>query len=287
MKYLSIIFIAFIVADICALSADIDSGLRVYDGTRSVRIAGEPIGTLTSAYRIDKNGKKVGIVLVPLNDPNATKVHVNTKNGVMAWKEYKPANDPCDPTAPGGMITFERLPNGTVPGDRLQISDQYWASHGVRFRLEGGGYPEIAHAGGLITAFVCDNCLWPWDYIQAGENLGSIFLTDNGYFAPNGATPHLIVEYATPVAAASAVLIDVDAAEKWVIEAKNASGVTIDTKTVGPFNNLKHNGRGVGFSFSHATADIYSLRFTGTKGGQNNFGLGFDNFSASGVCSYP
>ncbi|MBN2138344.1 MAG: hypothetical protein JW720_11100 [Sedimentisphaerales bacterium] len=66
------------------LSAYIDIGLRIYDGTEIISIACEPEGTLTSPLRIAKDGVIYGVVLVPPSDPTASKVMIETSSGVKA-----------------------------------------------------------------------------------------------------------------------------------------------------------------------------------------------------------
>jgi len=69
-------------------SAYIDIGLRVYNGTEIVKIAGEPLGTLTSPLRIEKNGNIYGIVLVDLGDPNESGVRIQTSSGIKGLRKY-------------------------------------------------------------------------------------------------------------------------------------------------------------------------------------------------------
>jgi len=71
----------------------IDIGLRVYDGTETVKIACEPDDSVTSPLRIAKDGKVYGIALVdpdnPPNNPDATKIRIKTSSGVMAPRKYE------------------------------------------------------------------------------------------------------------------------------------------------------------------------------------------------------
>jgi len=66
----------------------IDIGLRVYNGTEIVKIAGEPLGTLTSSLRIEKNGNIYGVVLVDPGDPNESGVRIQTSSGVKGLRKY-------------------------------------------------------------------------------------------------------------------------------------------------------------------------------------------------------
>jgi mannan endo-1,4-beta-mannosidase len=66
----------------------IDIGLRVFDGTEIIRIACEPVGTLTSPLRIAKNGVVYGIVLVEPSDPAASKLKIQTSSGIRALRKF-------------------------------------------------------------------------------------------------------------------------------------------------------------------------------------------------------
>jgi len=67
----------------------IDIGLRVYNGTRVVKIAGEPLGVLTSPLRIAKNGNIYGVILVDPGDDRDSGVRIQTSSGVRALMEYQ------------------------------------------------------------------------------------------------------------------------------------------------------------------------------------------------------
>ena len=70
------------------LSAYIDCGLRIYDGTSNIAIACEPAGTLTSPLRIYKGSSIYGIVLVPTSDSNASKIRIQTSSGIKALRKF-------------------------------------------------------------------------------------------------------------------------------------------------------------------------------------------------------
>lgn len=65
-----------------------DIGLRVFDGTQTVSIAGEPLGTLTSPLRIAKDGVIYGIALVDVGDPNESGIRIRTSSGIKALRKY-------------------------------------------------------------------------------------------------------------------------------------------------------------------------------------------------------
>ena len=171
-------------------------------------------------------------------------------------------------------IDFETIPGGS-PSDGLSINNQFLALQGVTFSLEGGGSPVLAQVGAPQTAFQGFNLL-P-DQPAPSANAGSFFLTDDGVVS--GPPAPLIVTYTNPVAAASGILLDVDGAEAWQIQSRNASSVVIDFVNLGPNNSL--DGSATAWSFSHGSADIFSIRleYTGSQG--SGVGLAFDNFSPS------
>ena len=177
-------------------------------------------------------------------------------------------------------IDFETIPSST-PSDGLSISTQFLASQGVTFSREGGGSPVLAQVGAPQTAFQGFNLL-P-DQPAPGANAGSFFLTDDGVVA--GPPTPLIVTYTTPVAAASGILLDIDGAEAWQIQSRDASKFVIDFVNLGPNNLL--DGSATPWSFSHASADIFSIRLLYTGSQTGGVGLAFDNFSPSSASPPP
>src|SRR5262245_23907604 len=171
------------------------------------------------------------------------------------------------------IITFETIPGFGSPIDGMSIGTQFQSTFGVTFGLEGGGSPVLAMVGGPQTAFEGYNFL-P-DQPAPGTNVGSFFLTDDGVVA--GPPTPLIVSYASPVAAASGVLLDIDGTEAWQIQARNASNAVIDIVNLGPNNSL--DGSATSWMFSHGSADIFSIRLVYTGSQTGGVGLAFDNFS--------
>jgi len=85
-----------------------DIGLRVFDGTQTLRILCEspgPDGALASALRIAKNGKTYGIPLVELDSPVATPIRIGTPSGLKAWAK---------PAATVVITAIRRNGDGTV-----------------------------------------------------------------------------------------------------------------------------------------------------------------------------
>ena len=173
-------------------------------------------------------------------------------------------------------ITFESV-LGETPSDGMEINTQFLESHGVSFRLEGGGSPVLAQVGSPLTAFAGYESRD--DEPAPDQHVGSFFLTDDGVAGPNPET--VIVDYADPVSGAGGVILDIDGAEQWTVEARDAGGQVIDTLILGP-DDPPGPGNALAFpwSFSHPVADIHSLRFVYT-GTNVIVGLAFDNFTAN------
>ena len=90
----------------------IDIGLRVFNGTETIAIAAEPLGTLTSPLRIAKNGVIYGIALIGSGDPNNSGVRIQTSSGIKALEEYilpaSPVADLAgDPTSGDPSLTVQ------------------------------------------------------------------------------------------------------------------------------------------------------------------------------------
>lgn len=126
-------------------------------------------------------------------------------------------------TAGAQVIDFETLPGGASTVDQQSISNEY-AVYGLSFSLldpttgDSIGVPRIAKVGAPATAFEgCEDGDTPWPYL----GLGASFLTDGTMVALEG---NLRVDYATPVAQASGVILDIDCrtnggppCEQWTI----------------------------------------------------------------------
>ncbi|MCX6718566.1 MAG: SMP-30/gluconolactonase/LRE family protein [Candidatus Staskawiczbacteria bacterium] len=87
-------------APLCA-----DSGLRIWNGSESVHIAGQAPGTATSPLRIKENSGIWGVVLVNPGDPNDSGIRIQTNSGTKALKECStgsaspPATPPATPSS--------------------------------------------------------------------------------------------------------------------------------------------------------------------------------------------
>jgi hypothetical protein len=191
------------------------------------------------------------------------------------------------------VIDFEVVPGG-APADQLAIDSQYLADFGVSFSLEAGGTPFLEAVGTSDSGHGFWNAAFSTYDIEAtgfAGQLGDYFLRfGTTTFSPTPG-PVLVIDYATPVSAASAEIWDVDAAssgtngyEQWTVTARDAVGGTLET-IVSPMGIDEStapslNGKPWLWSFSRPSADIHSitLQFTGTA---SVVGLAFDNFSPS------
>lgn len=188
-------------------------------------------------------------------------------------------------TAGAGIIDFETIPGG-LPAEGLVISDQFRATEGVTFSLEGGGHPILAAIGSPMTAFGggADN---QHDLVfeESAALVGSFFLTDDGAVA---APPRpLLIHYDTPVDAASGIMIDVDGWgiepnliwEAFRIEARDADDVVLETLEL--IGSIDGDGQASSWSFERALADISSIRISYFGNKPTGIGLAFDYFSPS------
>jgi hypothetical protein len=187
------------------------------------------------------------------------------------------------------IIDFETIPGG-VPEEGLVIHDQFRATLGVTFELEGGGYPVLARVGSPMTAFgggLTNEHDLPTP--AAAALVGDYFLTDDGVV---GAPPApLIIRYDTPVAAASGILIDVDGYgrgtifEAFRIEARGASDAVLDIIEL--IGSAAGDGEAAPWSFSRALEDIHSIRISYFGNKPWGIGLAFDYFSPSSPFEPP
>jgi len=201
------------------------------------------------------------------------------------------------------FIDFETLPGGGATVDQQQIATEY-ATYGVTFTLlsrttgEPIGFPRIAKAGPPLTAF--EGCLAP-DTPWANLGLGTSFLTDGTELGVEGA---LRIDYATAVAQASGVILDIDCrqdggapCEQWTVTAYDASGSVLQTVVLdgleGPVNPEcaqpdagPGDSQAFGWAIDAGTALVRSiiLRYTGEA---TEVGLAFDNFSIAALPGPP
>jgi hypothetical protein len=173
-------------------------------------------------------------------------------------------------------LDFETLPGGGPPTESMNISNQYQASYGMRFANSDGSFPIIVQAGSPGVGFTS---AYGDDTPAPGENCGSFFLT----ISATGPHSDLIVGYSSLASSVGGVVLDIDNNEAWTIRALDSLNHVVDTLVLD--TNTAHTGDALAtpWSFSHATADIASVRFTYTGAQNLNTGVAFDNFTFDAV----
>lgn len=66
----------------------VSCGLKFWDGAQYAAVACEPPQYLNSKLRIGKAGSTYGIVLTDIDDPNASRIRIQTPQGVRALRKY-------------------------------------------------------------------------------------------------------------------------------------------------------------------------------------------------------
>ena len=177
---------------------------------------------------------------------------------------------PIDFEAVSGQNFFAGMP----------VTDQFAASHGVRFStLSGapvllGGYganDPVAYYGGP------DNTA---NYLADHQNAGKFFITDG--HKQSDATDTLVVTYDDPTDAAALDLVDIDFSETYVVRAFNANDELVDEVQIeSPVDNYR-DGQMTRFIVRAAdpTNLIQKLHIFGfIPTGLSGIGFGVDNFS--------
>ena len=178
---------------------------------------------------------------------------------------------------PALAIDFEDIPGVGTPFEGMEISDQYLATDGVTFSLEDGTNPVIAEVGAPLTGFWVNG--GDPDTPLPDQGIGQFFLTDDGSVAGAISSP-LIVSYATPTAAASGVVLDMDGDEVFTIEARDAAGNVLQTIVINAGDENTGDAVATPWAFDRASDDVHSIRFSGVRTDGGGFGLGFDLFEA-------
>ncbi|MDP2644744.1 MAG: PEP-CTERM sorting domain-containing protein [Desulfobacterales bacterium] len=195
------------------------------------------------------------------------------------------------------FIDFETVPGGW-PSDKLAITGQYEATHGVTFSLSNrGGNPYLEKTGDADsgTGFLND-ALSQYDVAAPGYEplLGDYFLRLGTGGLLSVPVPRLIIGYTDPVSGASAQIWDIDGhsngTEQWRVQTFDSSDILTGdiyspagtTHGAGSLDGLPWT-----WSFSHASADIsrIEISFTGSK--TSGIGLAFDNFNTSSAAPVP
>lgn len=98
-----------------ARAQESDVGLRIHDGSGVQRVAVEPGGA--SPLKVRRGGQTFGVMLVALNDPDATRVRVRVGGNTRAVKRFNPAKWYQAPYNTANCVTFCRgLGKNSMPG---------------------------------------------------------------------------------------------------------------------------------------------------------------------------
>lgn len=194
------------------------------------------------------------------------------------------------------FLNFEAAMGGAPD---LPIKDQFWASHGVRFRAMNadGSYKDdlvlrqAAKFGETLPdakeAWRCTKCpRIGTDFrnrlmdADAEARVGGLFLSTQS--ATTDATAAVEIEYKAPVNRLSFDLIDLDGSETWSFTLldsdRNVLGTTTHYTAVKGYNKKKSfTGRPRNFVLEWNTPEIRYVIISGKKR-SDYFGFAFDNF---------
>lgn len=203
--------------------------------------------------------------------------------------------DPIDPISGGGnankpctdadVISFEAAPE-FAPVRGMSISNQFEASHGVSFSIEGAsaspvlaqinvGNPNAFEGAGSNINVLADT--------QSKDIMKTYFLTLPIRHAV------LVVTYSKPVKEASGYMFDIDNSENWTITPYDANGRELAGAAWQygvPSGDSSNNGKATLWTIKQRpTADISMIKFKGVKpANSNGASLAFDRFSPGKIC---
>lgn len=179
------------------------------------------------------------------------------------------------------FLDFENI-EGMNLFEGAEISNQFEASFGLTFSLEGGGFPVLAEVGGSFpaafgSAFGNGN---DTPDPQDAALIGQFFLTDDGVLA-GLESPPVILDFATAIDSFAGCILDMDFGEIFRIEAYGEFGDLILEDSIMAGDPNTGDGRATcwGFNLGNCTGMVYQLKFSGERETAGAFGLGLDNFS--------
>lgn len=121
------------------------------------------------------------------------------------------------------VVSFESLVDGPA-WEGAAITDQFWDSHGIRFRnTEPGQQMMLAKVGAPVRAF--SGYLGSADEPLPGARVGEFFLTDS-HFGTGPRPGPFVLEYRWPTSRISGEFLDVTGQEVWQAEAFDAAGAS-------------------------------------------------------------
>jgi len=175
-----------------------------------------------------------------------------------------------------GSVDFENVPGFGVPVETMVINNQYLPSEGMSFSMIAGQIPIIAQVGSPGYAFT--GIGGADDLPAAGQGVGSFFLVAN---SPMQLTSALLVGYSSPVNQAGGVILDIDGAEAWLIQAFDSGFSVIDSVALNTSSFNAGDGLATAWSFTHGAADIAGVRITYTGSMAGGLGYAWDNFTTA------
>ena len=189
------------------------------------------------------------------------------------------ANKPC---TDADVISFEAAPE-FAPVRGMSISNQFEASHGVRFSIEGASASPV-----LAEINVADPPAFKEDgsgSINALVDAQSKAIMQKFFLTIPLENAVLVVTYSKPVKAASGYMFDIDGDESWTITPYDANGRELAGSAWSyKATNNQNNGRSKDWKIDpRPTADISMLKFKGLKS-NNAPSLAFDRFSPGKIC---
>ena len=187
----------------------------------------------------------------------------------------------------GSFLGFETVgPNAAT--DALVLAQQFRPTMGIRFSRADAGSVALAKTGAPYTAFAAGPdtaSITAGDAVLATDpwaaSVGEFFVKLSGTTATA-----LVIDYDYATAAASGLILDVDADETWVVRAYSDAGVTLVAETV-----LAGGSAGTGdqtatpWAIVRPSADIVQIRIVQT-GSNANAGAALDLFLPYGPFAF-
>jgi len=177
------------------------------------------------------------------------------------------------------FLDFENI-EGMNLFEGAEMSDQFEASFGLTFSLEGGGFPVLAEVGGSPPAAF--GSAWGNDTPAPQDQalIGDFFLTDDGQLSGLDSPP-VVLDFATAIDSFAGCILDMDFGEVFKIEAYGEFGNLILADSIMAGDPDTGDGRATcwGFNLGNCTGMVYQIKFSGYRETAGAFGLGLDNFS--------
>ena len=193
--------------------------------------------------------------------------------------------DGSSPCTEADVVSFE--PSlGFAPVRGMAITNQFEASHGVSFSIEGASASPV-----LAEINVADPPAFKEDgsgRINALVDAQSKAIMQKFFLTLPIRHAVLVVTYSKPVKEASGYMFDIDNSESWTITPYDANGRELPGawSYAARDNEMIYNGKSMLWTIKERpTADISMIKFKGVKpANSNGASLAFDRFSPGKVC---